>query len=343
MERTNLDLGIDDPNSGTNIVTLEYYSCHVKNYHKNLLEKKREKVRSNDRTEKYRKAEILPGHYEEENYDKFLILEFENGRHEHVNVFKANREISRGVIYAPELLEQEEKEIENELRDQGGVKVLRMRKRVGEQRVSLATLVLTFDQCRLPSAIKAGWLSLKVKPYIPSPLRCYHCQMYGHLSQKCKEKLNNKPSVCANGGKNSHGACMESPCCIHCGEAHPEISKSCVKFIFEKEIQAIRTMGRVTFKEARKRSLEKQVLEERQDTWKPSGSKESSEHLLEEQNKDNLKQPASFEKILSPAKSVVNIDINTSLDNTNMEEDSPLPETVNHPKENKKRETARKY
>ncbi|XP_068225630.1 uncharacterized protein [Palaemon carinicauda] len=297
MERTNLDLGIDIPNSGSNIVTLEPYLCHVKNDHKNLLEKKREKVRSDDRTEKYRKAEILPGHYEVVNYDKFFILEFENGRHEHVNVFKANREIvnkcggqpkilpqgngsllietlspiqserlkvlsildghnvkcfshpifnqSRGVIYVPELLELEEKEIENELRDQV-VKVVRMRKRVGEC-FPLATLVLTFDQCRLPNAIDAGWLSLKVKPYIPSPLRCYHCQMYGHLSQKCKEKLNIKPGVCANCGKISHGACIESPCCIHCGEAHPATSKICVKFIFEKEIQAIRTMERVTF------------------------------------------------------------------------------------------------
>ena len=134
-----------------------------------------------------------------------------------------------------------------------------MKKKVGEQLIPLATLILTFDQCRLPNFIKAGWLSIKVKPYIPSPLRCYHCQMYGHLSQKCKERLNDKPSICANCGKNSHGLCKEAPCCIHCGEAHPATSKSCVKFIFEREIQAIRTMEKVTFKEARRRALEKQI------------------------------------------------------------------------------------
>ena len=165
----------------------------------------------------------------------------------------------RGVIYAPELLAIEEEEIQSELEDQGVVKVVRMKKRVGEQQTPLATLILTFNQCRLPSTIKAGWLSIKVKPYIPSPLRCYYCQMYGHLSQKCRNKLNEMPAVCSNCGKNEHGKCTETPSCIHCGEEHPATSKSCVKFIFEKEVQAIRVLEKVTFKEARKRAFSKQI------------------------------------------------------------------------------------
>ena len=117
---------------------------------------------------KFRKMEILPGQYEIVNYEKFLILEVENGRHEQLNIFKANREIieicgdqpkilpqgdgsllietsspvqsqklkemltldghnvncfshptfnqCRGVIYAPEILQIDEKEIEEELK-----------------------------------------------------------------------------------------------------------------------------------------------------------------------------------------------------------------------------------
>ncbi|XP_068235568.1 uncharacterized protein [Palaemon carinicauda] len=166
---------------------------------------------------------------------------------------------SRGVIYNAELLDIEEKEIEEELKSQGVVKVVRMRKRVGEKRSPLSTLIITFDQCSLPNDTKAGWISWKVKLYTPSPLQCYHCQMYGHLSQKCKEKLNNKPAACANCGKNSHGLCKEKRNCIHCGEAHPATSKSYVKLISEKEIKAIGTMERVTFKEACNRALEKQI------------------------------------------------------------------------------------
>ena len=297
--------------SGSNIMTLEPYLAHVNSEPKSVLEKKKERVENDNKKVKYRKMEILPGHYEVVNYEKFLILEVDNGRHENLNIFKANREIiqicggqpkillqgdgsllietsspvqsqklkdiklldghnvkcvshpffnqCRGVVYAPEILQIEEKEIEEELKSQGIVKVVRMKKKVGEQLIPLATLILTFDQCRLPSFIKVGWLSIKVKPYIPSPLRCYHCQMYGHSSQKCKERSNGKPAICVNCGRNSHGTCHEAPCCIHCGEAHSAISKNCVKYIFEKEIQAIRAMEKVTFKEARRRALEKQI------------------------------------------------------------------------------------
>ena len=304
------DNGTD--NSGSSIVTLEPYTSLNKGKggakSKNQI---RNPVGNVDKREKFKKMEIIPGVYEIVNYDKFLILEFEEGRHETVNVFKANREIialcggqpkirpqgngsllietsspeqseklqtikildghqvkcishpvfnqSRGVVYAPELLHIEEKEIEEELKNQGIIKVVRMRKKIGEQLVPLGTLILTFNQCRLPKYISAGWLSLKVKPYIPSPLRCYHCQKFGHLHQKCRDLINEKPATCSNCGKESHGKCNETPSCINCGEQHPSSSKSCVKFIFEKEVQAIRTLEKTTFKDARKKALEKQI------------------------------------------------------------------------------------
>ena len=153
----------------------------------------------------------------------------------------------------------EEKEIEEELKSQGVIKVVRMRKKIGEQLVPLGTLIVTFNQCRLPNFLSAGWLSLKVKPYIPSPLRCYHCQLFGHLSQKCKDRINEKPATCSNCGKEAHGTCNAIPSCVNCGEKHPSSSKNCVKFIFEKEVQAIRTLEKIPFKEARKKALEKQI------------------------------------------------------------------------------------
>ena len=165
----------------------------------------------------------------------------------------------RGVVYAPELIHIEEEVIEKELKSQGIIKVKRMQRKIGEQLVPLGTLILTFNQCRLPNFISAGWLSLKVKPYIPSPLRCYHCQMFGHLSQKCRDKINEKPATCSNCGKESHGSCNAIPSCINCGEQHPSSSKSCVKFIFEKEVQAIRALEKIPFKDARRKALEKQI------------------------------------------------------------------------------------
>ena len=83
--------------------------------------------------------------------------------------------------------------------------------------------------------------------------------MFGHLSQKCRDKINEKPATCSNCGKESHGSCNAIPSCINCGEQHPSSSKSCVKFIFEKEVQAIRALEKIPFKDARRKALEKQI------------------------------------------------------------------------------------
>lgn len=164
----------------------------------------------------------------------------------------------RGVIYAPELLSIDADEIQTELEDQNVIKVVRMMKNVKDRVIPLPTLILTFKTYRMPSTIKAGWLNFKVKPYIPSPLRCYHCHMFGHSSQKCKKRINQEPSICVNCGKNTHGDCEETPKCINCGDVHPASSRNCPRFLYEKEVQAIRVVEKVSFKEARKKALEKQ-------------------------------------------------------------------------------------
>lgn len=40
-------------------------------------------------------------------------------------------------------------------------------------------LLDTFDTPALPSEVRAGYIQLKVQPYIPNPLRCYQCQKFG--------------------------------------------------------------------------------------------------------------------------------------------------------------------
>ena len=165
----------------------------------------------------------------------------------------------RGVIYAPELLSIDADEIQSELEEQNVIKVVRMMKKDREQLIPLPTLVLTFKTYKMPNTIKAGWLNFKVKPFIPSPLRCYHCHMYGHSIQKCRKRMNQEPSVCVNCGKDTHGECKENPKCINCGEMHPASSKSCIRYIYEKEVQAIRVIEKVSFREARKKAMDRQI------------------------------------------------------------------------------------
>ena len=44
----------------------------------------------------------------------------------------------------------------------------------------------------------------------------------------------------------------------HYGVMHPASSKSCTRFLYEKEVQAIRVLEKVSFKEARRKALERQ-------------------------------------------------------------------------------------
>ena len=303
------DMDLDTETQGSNIATMEPYTSPVSTGKKKIVNVKN--YAKNENSNKNGKMQILPGVYELVSYSKYLIIHFEDGKCENVNVFKGNREIvnccggqpkirsqmdgnlsievysleqseklmkmtqlvgrkvsviphpifnqCRGVIYAPELLSIDPEEIQSELEEQNVTRVVRMRKKVQDQFIPLPTLILTFSTYKLPSIIKAGWLNFKVKPYIPSPIRCYHCQMYGHLIQKCKRRLNQEPAICQNCGKNAHGECNETPSCIHCGEGHASSSKNCSRFIYEKEVQAIKVLEKVTFKEARRKALDKQI------------------------------------------------------------------------------------
>ena len=96
-----------------------------------------------------------------------------------------------------------------------------MQKKVDGNLVPLPTLILTFDLVILPSVVKAAWLRLHVKPYVPTPKHCYHCQRFGHVFAKCWSKLKDLPGTCFNCGQTAHGECNKTPFCVNCGDSHP--------------------------------------------------------------------------------------------------------------------------
>ena len=86
-----MELDMDRNTRGSNIITLEPF-----NSPNSAGTKKFSKSKNSDRSENYNKnkmMQILPGVYELVSYNKFLIIQFEDGKCENVNVFKGNREI----------------------------------------------------------------------------------------------------------------------------------------------------------------------------------------------------------------------------------------------------------
>ncbi|XP_014260442.1 uncharacterized protein LOC106673041 [Cimex lectularius] len=93
---------------------------------------------------------------------------------------------SRGVVMCHDLMNSSVTDIKEGLEDQGVLEVRRMNTRRNGHVVPSASLILTFDMPRCPDEIKAAFYKLRVRPYIPSPQRCYRCQRFGHISLRCK-------------------------------------------------------------------------------------------------------------------------------------------------------------
>ena len=88
------------------------------------------------------------------------------------------------------------------------------------------TFVFTFNTSVLPKQLKVAFLRVSVDPYIPNPLRCYACQVFGHHENKC-----HREEICANCGQPKHSAdetdCKRPAKCFNCNEDHPANSKQC--------------------------------------------------------------------------------------------------------------------
>ena len=120
--------------------------------------------------------------------------------------------------------------------------------RRGGDKIATNTIVLTFDSPKPPATIEAGYLHLKVTPYIPSPMRCFQCQRFGHTKNNCK-----KSAACCRCGKRGHEAkdCTADPSCLNCRGDHAADSKECPKWLEEKAILRYRSEHGGTFAQAR--------------------------------------------------------------------------------------------
>jgi hypothetical protein len=163
---------------------------------------------------------------------------------------------SRGVVYCKDFLRYSEEDLLEGLKDQGVVRVERIKKKIDGVLVGTPTLIVTFDQLTLPDVLQAAYYPLKVKPYVPRPRRCFHCHRFGHVGRSCRRQQQGLPQLCVHCGQVTHGDnvdCINTPCCVNCQGAHAASSTQCDYYKFEAEVISIRTRERVTFAEAKER------------------------------------------------------------------------------------------
>ena len=94
-------------------------------------------------------------------------------------------------------------------------------------------------------------MQVKVDVYIPNPLQCYHCQVFGHHESKC-----GRHAVCCNCGVPEHcrpfGVGDKPAKCVHGSGDHSANSKQCPQWEKEKKIIKIKCENNLSFPEARK-------------------------------------------------------------------------------------------
>ena len=155
----------------------------------------------------------------------------------------------KGVIRCADLADCDEDTIVEELSDQLVTAARRIYIRRDGSRLPTNSIILTFGTAVLPEKIKVGYLVVRVKPFIPNPLRCFRCQRYGHGIDKCRGKVT--CSRCS--GEHDSEACSEQPHCANCDENHPSTDRNCSKFLFEKEVQKVKFTENISYPEARRK------------------------------------------------------------------------------------------
>ena len=157
----------------------------------------------------------------------------------------------KGAVRCPDLKGVSEEEILEEMRQQGVIHVRRIKVRRDDALKDTNTFVLTFNTSVLPKQLKVAFLRVSVDPYIPNPLRCYACQVFGHHENKC-----HRDEICANLGQPKPSAdetdCKRPAKCFNCNEDHPANSKQCQAWHTEKEILKVKYTRNISFPEARK-------------------------------------------------------------------------------------------
>jgi hypothetical protein len=114
--------------------------------------------------------------------------------------------------------------------------VHRLQKREDGVMKDTTTIVFSRASGIMPEYVCVAFRNRPVRAYVPQPMRCYHCQAFGHKQMKCKSKL--KCPRC--GGAHIYSACTENETltCPNCKGNHSAAYRGCPKY---EQVQAALT------------------------------------------------------------------------------------------------------
>jgi len=158
----------------------------------------------------------------------------------------------KGVITHRELIDMDAESIVECMGPQGIIEARHITRFVNGTRVKTATVVLTFAGTALPEKVKVGYEPTYVRAYIPNPLRCFKCQLFGHHGNACRStKI--FCGRCAGEGHKVEDCTAPTEKCRNCEGAHSTTSRDCPVWKVEKEVCAVKATEGISYYDARKK------------------------------------------------------------------------------------------
>ena len=206
--------------------------------------------------------------------DSLLIETLSKAQSEKVAAIKSLNELAvtvekhkslnyvKGTLKSDTLTNSTEEEILEVLKNQGVIKVERMKTRRDGNLINTNRYILTFQRTELPPMIQiTDWHKELIDLFIPTPMRCLKCQRLGHTKKWCRREEDFCSKCCEPGHKISD--CPNNPKCINCKGPHPPSDKQCPHYVFKSEIIATQTREHLTYREAEEKVRDRFVEEGR--------------------------------------------------------------------------------
>ncbi|XP_055621902.1 uncharacterized protein LOC129765525 [Toxorhynchites rutilus septentrionalis] len=156
------------------------------------------------------------------------------------------------VVTCRDVINITETELLKELSDQKVIDVKRITRKVGEEIIPTATLIITLRGTVVPEFIYFGFIRAGTRNYYPNPMQCFKCFNFGHTSKRCKREN----PLCRNCSKEhpkdfDFKLCNTPALCINCQGNHSSSSRKCPVWLKENEITKIRIDRGISYKEAK--------------------------------------------------------------------------------------------
>ena len=148
-----------------------------------------------------------------------------------------------GVVYPISIKVSMEQLLENITDTENNtqiVRVERMKKRSGNEFIESESVKVIFEGPKLPEGIKVGHSFYRVRPFVFTPVQCYHCQRIGHVAGSCRSK--ERCLICGEQHNKSECTSSTSRCAL-CRGPHKANDKNCVFISNAREVEKRKANG----------------------------------------------------------------------------------------------------